>query len=167
LREALLAVLASLRGWLSDDCYTRLFFNRHLSDLALLTTTPPWLPPPPPPPLTPQPQEDSSKVDRQAEDDEKKKMAEAYWMFDGHPRKFREIISRRKKKKGELGGGGGGEVACGVCVSGWSNSRQHTWLVMCLPIPCQSLCMNPSLATSQAHGAALAAAVHTSKPPFL
>jgi hypothetical protein len=28
-------------------------------------------------------------------------MAEAYWMFDGHPRKFREILSRRKKKKGE------------------------------------------------------------------
>lgn len=28
-------------------------------------------------------------------------MNEAYWMFDGHPRKFREIISRRKKKKGE------------------------------------------------------------------
>lgn len=46
-------------------------------------------------------QEDSHKVDRQAEDEEKKKMNEAYWMFDGHPRKFREIISRRKKKKGE------------------------------------------------------------------
>lgn len=28
-------------------------------------------------------------------------MAAAYWMFDGHPRKFREILSRRKKKKGE------------------------------------------------------------------
>jgi hypothetical protein len=46
-------------------------------------------------------QEDAHKVDRQAEDEEKKKMAEAYWMFDGHPRKFREIVSRRKKKKGE------------------------------------------------------------------
>lgn len=62
---------------------------------------PPSSPPPPPchPRLTLQ--EDSHKVDRQAEDDEKKKMAEAYWMFDGHPRKFREILSRRKKKKGE------------------------------------------------------------------
>ena len=59
--------------------------------------SPHTLPHQPPPP----PQEDSHKVDRQAEDDEKKKMAEAYWMFDGHPRKFREIISRRKKKKGE------------------------------------------------------------------
>jgi hypothetical protein len=46
-------------------------------------------------------QEDAHKVDRQAEEEEKKKMAEAYWMFDGHPRKFREIVSRRKKKKGE------------------------------------------------------------------
>uniref|UniRef100_A0A383W2Z9 Elongation factor 3 n=1 Tax=Tetradesmus obliquus TaxID=3088 RepID=A0A383W2Z9_TETOB len=46
-----------------------------------------------------QDQEDAHKVDRQAEDEEKKKMAEAYWMFDGHPRKFREIVSRRKKKK--------------------------------------------------------------------
>jgi hypothetical protein len=46
-------------------------------------------------------QEDSHKVDRQAEEDEKKKMAEAYWMYDGHPRKFREILSRRKKKKGK------------------------------------------------------------------
>jgi hypothetical protein len=27
-------------------------------------------------------------------------MAAATWTFDGHPRKFREIISRRKKKKG-------------------------------------------------------------------
>jgi len=48
-----------------------------------------------------------SQVDRQAEDEEKKKMAEATWVFDGHPRKFREIVSRRKKKKGEwhrLGG---------------------------------------------------------------
>lgn len=46
-------------------------------------------------------QEDSHKVDRQAEDEEKQKMAEATWTFDGHPRKFREILSRRKKKKGE------------------------------------------------------------------
>eukprot|EP00879_Flechtneria_rotunda_P012292 GHRR01012838.1.p1 GENE.GHRR01012838.1~~GHRR01012838.1.p1 ORF type:complete len:428 (+),score=174.32 GHRR01012838.1:930-2213(+) len=43
--------------------------------------------------------EDSHKVDRQAEEEEKKKMAEATWVFDGHPRKFREILSRRKKKK--------------------------------------------------------------------
>jgi len=46
-----------------------------------------------------QDQEDSHKVDRQAEDEEKAKMAAAFWNFDGHPRKFREIVSRRKKKK--------------------------------------------------------------------
>jgi hypothetical protein len=27
-------------------------------------------------------------------------MAAAVWNFDGHPRRFREIVSRRKKKKG-------------------------------------------------------------------
>jgi hypothetical protein len=40
-------------------------------------------------------------VDRQAEEQEKQKMAAAVWNFDGHPRRFREILSRRKKKKGE------------------------------------------------------------------
>jgi hypothetical protein len=76
----------------------------HFSDLVLLPAGPP----------THTPQEDSAKVDRQAEDDEKKKMAEAYWMFDGHPRKFREIISRRKKKKGE----GTGDIRGGGCTVG-------------------------------------------------
>jgi hypothetical protein len=54
-------------------------------------------------PPTPHPclQEEAQKVDRQAEEQEKVKMAAAVWNFDGHPRRFREILSRRKKKKGE------------------------------------------------------------------
>lgn len=47
------------------------------------------------------PQEEAQKVDRQAEEQENQKMAAAVWNFDGHPRRFREILSRRKKKKGE------------------------------------------------------------------
>jgi hypothetical protein len=45
-------------------------------------------------------QEEANKVDRQAEEEDKAKMAAAVWNFDGHPRRFREILSRRKKKKG-------------------------------------------------------------------
>ena len=46
------------------------------------------------------PQEESTKIDKQAEVEEKQKRAAAVWTFDGHPRRFREIVSRRKKKKG-------------------------------------------------------------------
>jgi len=52
-------------------------------------------------------QEEANKVDRQAEEEEKQKMAAAVWNFDGHPRRFREILSRRKKKKGVRDGGKG------------------------------------------------------------
>ena len=48
--------------------------------------------------------EEASKVDRQDEEEDKKKMADAVWMFDGHPRRFGLIVGRRKKKKGEEGG---------------------------------------------------------------
>lgn len=64
-------------------------------------------------------QEDSHKVDRQAEDEEKEKMAAAVWNFDGHPRKFREIISRRKKKKGEQRW-----LVYGGEVYGWQRNRE-------------------------------------------
>lgn len=43
--------------------------------------------------------EEASKVDRQDEEEDKKKMADAVWMFDGHPRRFGLIVGRRKKKK--------------------------------------------------------------------
>jgi hypothetical protein len=41
------------------------------------------------------------QVDRQDEEEDKKKMADAVWVFDGHPRRFDKIVGRRKKKKGE------------------------------------------------------------------
>jgi hypothetical protein len=42
-------------------------------------------------------------------------MAAATWNFDGHPRRFREILSRRKKKKG-------------VCMCVWGGVDVYVWL---------------------------------------